>query len=275
MTGETKEARVESAAPIRPMVVKVSTEPACVWAAGPLRVWCKSSGDELWVGFFHLEGDEKHAVSDHPPEEIEWSRWAVGRPQQEVRIIPLFPDRPVVVKPENPFRVAKGARAKIYVRVPLWLRLELTTREALSLIEIPTVVLSNTWFGTYTEGELCYWISSGARRQIEPDPTRSYLAICPIQISNRSDGELQVEKLCLRVGGLSLFSYKGQLWSDETVVAYRGGVEPSQVEATGRPPAEAPEAELVTRPRNPVRKRLSVRTFASFRELPGLGLLTT
>jgi hypothetical protein len=226
------------------------------------------------VAFVRADSDE--AATEAPnalPENITWSRWALESACQEIRLVPLFPDRPVVVKPESAFRVTTGAQARIYVRVPLWVRIEPAIPESMPLVEIPTIVLSNTWFGTFTNGELCYWISSGARMQIEPDPSRPFLAICPIQIINRADEELYVEKLCLRVGKLSLFNQGGQLWADETRIIHKGGDEASRIEISGRAPREAGEAELVSPPREADKNGFAARTFTTLKDLPGLGAL--
>src|SRR5690606_19412616 len=84
---------------------------------------------------------------------------------------------------------------------------------------------------------------------------------------------LGVEKLSFRVAHLSLFADGNHLWADESTVTYLGpDGEGSQVDRTGRPPADAPEARLVTPPRVPPRGGgIRARTFARFVPLPGLG----
>ena len=244
------------------------------WTIGPLRLWSKRVAKEIWVAFVHAEADTDEGVSPSLlPEKLDWSRWALASEADEIRFVPLFPDRPVVVKPEAAFRVTKEAQARIYVRVPLWVRVESAGADSVPLAEIPTAVLSNTWFGTFTSGELCYWISSGARMQITPDYSRPYLAICPIQIINRADEELYVEKLCLRVGRLSLFNQQGQLWADETKVIFKGSNDASRVEVSGTAPVEAGGAVLVSSPREAGTSGFAAKTFTTLKDLSGLGAL--
>jgi hypothetical protein len=241
---------------------------------GPLRFWCKWAAEELWVAYQHLKTEDPPPVDPtEVPAGTAWSRWALKSSLSRLHIIPVFPDRSLVVRPEASFRMVPGASAKIYVRVPLWVRLEIAAAQRTHLLELPSVVLSNTWFGGYTEGELCYWVSSSARRQTNPDPSRPYLAICPIKIVNTSKEELFVEKLRLGVGSLSLYDASGQLWSDQTTVSYRGGHEVSQIDVAGRAPAEAPKARFLAPPRQPQRKGLAARTFSSLKEIPGFGFL--
>ena len=243
------------------------------WAIGDLNLWCKRTSQEIQFAHKRLPTSEDGTKIEQPPEDISWSRFALKKEHPSIRISPLFPDRPVVVKPETLFKLNQGIQARIYIRVPIWVKIELTTREPITLIEIPTVVLSNTWFGTFLEGELCYWISSSARREIEPDPDRNYLAICPIQLVNKSDIDLSIEKVCLRVANLSLFFDGIQLWSDETKVLYKGEEATSQIEFSGKPPTEAQTAARITTPRHLLKRSLAAQTFASLKDLPGIGIL--
>jgi len=187
----------------------IPSEETLYWHCGPIRIWCKTISGELWIANKNIEidqGADNEPIP--PPEDISWSRYALQKNYQKMRFVPLFPNRPVVVKVEFPFYLTKDAEAKIYTRVPLWVRIDIVGTKNLSLFEVPTIKLSNTWFGTFTEGELCYWLSSGARRTIEPDSSRPYLAICPIHMINTAEEDLSVEKICLRVSNLSALPHR-------------------------------------------------------------------
>lgn len=238
---------------------------------GELRLWCMRDNQELKIAYTH-GGEEDGAEI---PQEINWHRWSFKTQSPLLELKPIFPDRPVLVKPEAAFRVAEDARVKIYVRVPIWLKIILAGKTSTSLIEIPTVILSNTWFGSFTEGDLCYFISSGARREIESDPSRPFLAICPLLLIDNSPQDLDVQKICLRVANLSLFIKDHQLWADETQVTFKGETEVSQVEVSGKAPAEAKGAKLLAEPREPIKKSFSAKTFSSLKDLPGFGLFTS
>ncbi|RMI15118.1 MAG: DUF432 domain-containing protein [Calditrichaeota bacterium] len=241
---------------------------------GSLHLWIRSTTDELWLAYRHQESANGAEATSEPsafpvPEDLQWHRWTFSHKSFEFHLRPIFPDLPVVVKPEYPFRVTPEVRTKIYIRVPLWVQVRLKDTV---ITEIPSVVLSHTWFGSFTDGELCYWISSAARKKIDPDPTRPFLAICPVHIRNRSDEELLVEKICLRVKWLSLYLLEDQLWANEARVNYRGRESVSEIEVFRRPPPEAPGAKLITPPREESRS-FAAKTFASLKELPGLGML--
>jgi hypothetical protein len=206
-----------------------------------------------------------------PPEGVEWARWAVPGEGRTVVLRPALPNRSVVLQPELPFSLLPRAEARIYVRIPLWIRVEMADTERTLLSEVPTVELSDTWWGDFLEGELCYWLHTHARREMRPELIQPYLAICPLLLVNRSGTDLRVEKLAFRVAHLSLFAHRGGLWADESVVRYQGESEGSQIEITGKPPPEATGATRVAGPRIPVSRGFTARTFARLLAFPGLG----
>lgn len=240
---------------------------------GPLRIWARARAGEVWLA--HAPGSGGRGADDagppDPPEEEDWTRWPVPEGTTAVRTAPVFPPRTVVAEPERSFRLLPRSRARVFVRVPLWARIHAGSRDAPVLTEVPTVVLSDTWWGSFTEGELCYWLSTTARRQVSPDVFSPHLAVCPLLLSNGSDEELPVEKIAVRVAHLSLFSDEGRFWADETRVRYRGGDEGSEIRVTGERPDEAGEAARVAPPREtPPSRGFRGRTFARLKSLPGM-----
>lgn len=242
-------------------------------------LWIRWSDGEIQVA---TEERKEHAgdlatwgYGEPPPspaESAEWSRWATPSGERRIGLHPVLPDRPVVLEPEWPFRLLPGAEAKVLVRVPLWIRIELVREEgSLKVQEIPAVTLSDTWWGELDQGELAFWLPTTARRAMAPRLFAPHVAVCPLLVRNEADSELGVEKLALRVAHLSLFHLEGRIWADESRVRYQGGEEGSRIEMTGRPPEEAAGAALVSGPRTPVEKGFRARTFGWLRSLPGLG----
>jgi len=143
--------------------------------------------------------------------------------------------------------------------------------ETVTLTELPSVVLSDTWWGEFTDGELCYWLPTSARRRVSQETFAQHRAVCPLDLSNRSEKELEVEKIALRVAHLSLFGAERGFWSDVTRVRYRGEAEGSEIEVSGRAPEEAGAATRVAEPRSRLAKSFRTRTFSRLRTLSGLG----
>ncbi|MEJ2634214.1 MAG: DUF432 domain-containing protein [Calditrichia bacterium] len=244
------------------------------WEVGPFRLHYKISGNELWTEYSRQNSKEGSNKPAQSAENTSWSRFALRHGYAKIRILPVLPDRAVVVKPETAFWISKGAKSRVYVRVPVWVQMRLMGRQPVTILDVSTVVLSNTWFGGFMQGELSYWISSSARVDILPDPSRPHMAICPIQIINNSNSDLLVEKIGLRVPYLSLFYDSGQLWSDEMKISYRGGEAVSSLSVSGIVPPELPGGKLISAPRDHMKKNFAAKTFSSIKDLPGLGIFS-
>lgn len=272
------------------------------FSVGPLRLRLRRTGDEIWLAHARERdsllpgrrpeppartpagtgGEEEDGGAGPPspeapeapaaPETEEWTRWAVPDGSAVLRLSPAFPDRPLVVEPEQAFHLLRGARARIYIRVPLWVRVELLGRHETVLTEVPTTLLSDTWFGDPTEGELAYFLPTSARRTISPELFEAHRVICPLHLSNPSGDDLLVQKIALRVAHLSLYRSAEELWSGETRVQYQGDAVGSTLRMAGGPPQEAPDAERLAEPRTPLDRSLTARTFARLKHMPGFGL---
>lgn len=217
----------------------------------------KRVGDEVWIGTRFTSKLAEYV--DHRV--VEWSRWVAKRQLDRLQIVPLMPDKSVVVTPESPFSLLPEAQARVFVRIPVWAGIAEAPGAEEYIQQIPSMILSNTWFGTPIEGEMCYWISSSVRRDIRFKHPGKHLVICPIQMRNKSREQLHVEKICLRVRWLSLYQNGEDLWANDTRISFRGSEDASQVTVASGPPVEVPEAKLITRPRSELRRGFTIRTF--------------
>lgn len=239
---------------------------------GALSVAVQVRGDEIWVS--HDGGASSEVPPPHPVDPPEWSRWAAAGIPEGIEILPVLPDRPLVLQPEKPFHLLPGARARIYVRVPVWVQLRIPGQRGIPLRELPALILSDTWWGNFTEGELCYWLHIGARRTAPPEIFAPDRIICPVELTNQAREDLPVEKILLRCEHLTVFRGSHSLWSDEVLVRYRGEEVGSVLEMSGKAPPEAAQATSLAPPRTPPARSLTARTFARIRGFPGLGMVT-
>ncbi len=191
-----------------------------------------------------------------------WIRWALPA-EEGLEIQPVLPDRAVVVSPEQPFILPPEGRARVFVRIPVFIRVRTTgeTSEAATIEEFPSVILSDTWWGSFTEGELGYWLGTRARREITPDLHSPHLAVCPFVLVNRSNQTLPVDRFAVRVAYLTLFSRGVAVWTDEVQVRYSGGSEGSEIRYTGKVPDDAGEVTRLAESREPAPRGLHARTF--------------
>lgn len=227
---------------------------------GDLNVWFRREGTEIWLA--HDREAEPNSDAQR-----NWMRWAAPDAGTKLSFRPIMPDKPVIVRPEFPFRILQRAEARIYVRIPVWVEIVLKGKKEQKLLELPTIELSKTWFGNQMGGQLCYWISTKARRELEEGIFVPWLAVCPILIKNKASEELNFEKMCFRVPQSCLFYKEGQLWSDETVVEYKGGSQYSDISMSGKPPKVAGNIPRIANPRNPEKHLLSTLTFDLLKDI--------
>ncbi|HYW35167.1 MAG TPA: DUF432 domain-containing protein [Balneolaceae bacterium] len=236
------------------------------WRLGDLHLWITFRDEEIWIthGFQNeLKGRLKE---DTPPANLDWTRWATRIVSNEVRIMPVFPDMPLVVNSEYPLKVSPGASIKIFARISLWVRVS-NAKDDYQLTELPTVKLSRTWFGSPIEGELCYYATTTARRDLSKVENKPNLVQCPIQITNQAEKELNFEHFCLRVERLSMYQLKPSiLWADETQIVYHGEDLNSDVIMTGKLAEGVTKNMLLTKPRRHLKRGFGIRTFKHFFE---------
>ncbi len=236
-------------------------ETALHLSLGSLNVWIKKRDEEYWIAYKYEERNSlEDASGDVKKEELEWSRWSHKSIDEDIKISPVFQDLPVVVGSEFPMKLAPGAKIQIFTRIPVWLQIRLAKSNYM-LTEIPSAKLSRTWFGSREEGELCYWLTTKARRSLAEVEDKPFVINCPIWITNRSSEDLNFEKFCFRVERLGVFLANGELWADETKIVYHGEELNSDITMTGKLPSNLKKAEQLSKPRNPVSKSFATRTF--------------
>ena len=131
-----------------------------------------------------------------------------------LRLLPRLADRPVVIKPVNPLFIAAGQQATLFVSTPVWASAWL---EGLGkpILDIPVVHPSDTWFGSSPiRGQLAYATKVFCRTELSQLPIRPFRAVTPVTILNDGNDTMPVERLCLPVPQLDLFSgTDSRLWT--------------------------------------------------------------
>lgn len=229
---------------------------------GPLHLWLRRTSDELWVTHMY-SSDESDLQS--PDEDADWRRWALRNGDHSARLRPMLPDKSVVVKPEYDIHLLRNSRVRTYTRVPITVGIEIIGETSVNITEIPTQVLSNTWFGSFTNGELCYWVATSARRSMPLELIQPHHAVCIMDVRNQSEVDLKLDRICLRVERLSLFIEDSYLWADDTEITYEGD-DAAQIKNDGLAPYEVKDAVKLTDPRQPHKRGLAERAFFLFRD---------
>lgn len=227
---------------------------------GDLHLWMKYQNSEVWIAHGYKNELKGRLKPEAPSSELTWSRWANKVDSPEIELRPVFPDMPLIVHSEYPLKVSPETKIQIYSRIPVWMRISIAKNDY-QLIELPTVWLSRTWFGTPVEGELCYHATTKARRDLSQIEKKPYLVSCPIHISNKSDEVLDFDNFCFRVERLSIFLYDHEFWADETQIIYHGADLNSDIIMTGKLPDGIDRKKLMSKPRKQIQKSLATRTF--------------
>lgn len=227
---------------------------------GDLYLWIKLNNTEIWIAYCYADEVNEFIDETTPPGKVKWARWAHKSGRDRLKILPALADLPLIVHSEYSLKVSPHTQIEVFSRVPLWISISLTDDDY-KLLELPVSKLSRTWFGTPLEGEVCYHITTKARRdlsQITPEP---HLVSCPITISNKSSEALDFERFCFRVERLGIYKYNDALWADETQITYHGEEQNSDIIMTGKLPDGIEKQMQLAKPRIQIHSSLATRTF--------------
>ena len=176
---------------------------------GPLRLWLARADKEWGLAHERGEADDVRDIAQVPvdvvPENLDWSNLLFSEAPREFCLRASVPDRPVVVKPSHPVSIPRGESGRFFVPVPVFLQVVvLSGRKEVELGTISTQCLSDTWFGTVTEGDLCYSVPMPASMDFESMQPHAHHIVFPVEVENHSEEKLVVEKLCLRTAYTTL-----------------------------------------------------------------------
>jgi len=256
--------------------VKIDSDKTFYSQIGPLDLWLKRFQDELHIAASRLAEDqvreevaELAPMNESEPEKLDWGRWIIGK-KDTVRLVPVMPDRPIVVRPELPVNIPKNHEALFFVSVPFWVRICAGKSEPLELCEEPTIILSNIWYGDTMSGELCYSLKTRARREITDSQSQPYRAICPVKIKNSASTQLEVHRFCVDVGHLNIYDGSKQPWANTVEITSRGEGHASDINYSQKPPAFEGVGRILNQARKPVKKTLLKKSIVSFKSLSGM-----
>jgi len=235
------------------------------WQIGPLDLWIEHSGGEWRIASATAGEDGRVGVAElaEKPPDIEWRRWSADVDAPQVALMPVFPDRSVIVRPDEKLSIMPKNEALFFVSVPVWIRVLVGKKEPVALCEEPSVVLSKSWFGTPTEGESCYALRTAAQRVVDDLPCEPHRAVCPVRIRNGWSESLLFERFCLRVRHLAIFAGAEHMWATQCNVKYHGGGAKSGIVYGKNAPDFDRADKAVGEARQPAGKGFFLRTFDS------------
>lgn len=239
------------------------------WRLGELNLVCQKNKSEIRIAAEYNIAASEPETENLEIEESLWQRWTLKKVPETVSLRPALPPLPCVVTPEQSFQLVNGVSAMIYTGVPLWIQV---LAGDLILFDGPAFRLSKTWFGNFLNGEMCYWVSTAANTAPEPLLDDPLHCICPVEVTNKSDDHMQVEKICLRTDNLAIYQTDNALWSNHTRARYTGNGSGSDIDVVNKAPKEVKNAKLLTAARVGSPKGFRAMTFATLKEIPGFGI---
>ncbi|NNE08031.1 MAG: hypothetical protein HKN20_05655, partial [Gemmatimonadetes bacterium] len=91
-----------------------------------------------------------------PDEELDWQIFTFKGENDSIRAVPRTTDRAVVFKPDGTLILPPGEDVRLTLDSPPTIEIRAGKKES-ALLEHPSEVLSETWFGSNTtDGECCY-----------------------------------------------------------------------------------------------------------------------
>lgn len=245
------------------------------WEIGPTTIWLASQTSEWRIAYWSINGEyDKTAKVTIPASERSMelavakneklanvNRYIFKKSATQLNVKPLLADRSVIVKPETPFFVFPKEEITLYIASPAWIRFEASALRK-TLIEIPSLRPSDTWFGESTmQGELCYSLRTLARLQYDPLSDIAYRIITPVRVRNRANDILELDRFQVLVKYLSIYESGGVLWTPTVTIEREksGGLAAMQI--ANNAPKEAKKATLVQPPREKAHSNLIFRAF--------------
>lgn len=235
---------------------------------GALRLWLARAEQEWGFAYEHAELSQILDIAQVPedvvPSNLQWRHTLFGTAPREFILRPAVPDRSVVVKPAYPVLIPEGESGTFYILMPVFIRIIVSRgKEELELGIIPSRLLSDTWFGTPTEGEFCYSLPFSAERDITLLNMLPHHIVCQVEIENHSSENLSFEKLCFRPQYIGLFCGDQHLWSSQVRIQHEGYFKGAQVKYQATPPDLEKDLLPLAKPVKKEERGLSRLTFSS------------
>ncbi len=226
------------------------------WTLGQLQLAVRRLSDEWRIAWRREQTQEEAtnwSVADCPETLQGWDnveRHACRHTEQSLVLVPLLADRSVVVRPVSPFTLPAGESATLFISTPLWVGIQ-AGDAGVSLLELPIVRPSDTWFGRNTRsGELCYASHTRGHMRIAEVVLRMHRALTCLRISNEAASSLRLERLSLPVPYLSLFEDRAHaLWTQDVEVRCEGDTAAASLTLDRGLPSQVERAVPVSGPR--------------------------
>jgi hypothetical protein len=230
------------------------------WCIGPLRLGVSHLAGEWRISHQSVDDPldagirlgETTRPADSDPERDAFIRFADSDDTSEISLMPMLADRPVVSHPTEPFFVLPGDETRLFVSTPIWLAIRLGAQT--KPFELPIVRPSDTWVGATTGGgKAAYSSRTFCRLRLEDLPFRPHRCVTVVNVCNRAQEPLHLERISVAVPHLSLYaSSEGRLWTQAITLTRDADGSDVEMKIADQPPSEAATSQFLAPPREPV-----------------------
>ncbi|NQU43421.1 hypothetical protein HQ520_09045 [bacterium] len=244
---------------------------------GPLLLRFRRVRDE-WQWFSEIEEETEEILrrengpeaSDPPEDESLAARWILAQSDGRIVFSPAMPDRSLVIRPESLIRLAPHSHGTFFVSMPVWVDMRAGGQEKVSIGAVPSASLTNIWFGTPSQGELCYGLRTRARRGLGEDPPAPHICVCPVNLHNLSTEEFSFERMCIRSEHLAIYRGETRLWTNQVDCTIRSVDQPALIEYGRKAPDFDGAREVMTSARIPARQSMLQSVFTGLRSISNM-----
>ncbi len=155
-------------------------------------------------------------------EEISEGEYYHSGKSNSLIIAPALQYKPLVFK-GNKMVIAPHQRMTFFVRIPLILQLYFSKVQEENLLkEIPSERLSDTWFGEPDNGVAAFSLGNEYQLNFDDVKTTEIDAICPVNIFNNWEQQLEIQRLIIKADNMSLFSNMHKTITSVVKLEYKG-----------------------------------------------------
>ncbi len=182
-------------------------------------IWIKKNESEWFI--YHEQSSVKlkpKIETVKRKEDWTWIRVISEIKSDTLFLAPKVPDKPVIVQSPEEIIIPEKQSAKFYIEIPLFIMLKQKSKNELLLMEIPSEILSKTWFGDISGGILSYSLNTVLSSKVIDNfsPSSSQ---CSIIITNKSKSPFRFRKLSVYAQNFSIFEGKEKdLWCNNSFI---------------------------------------------------------
>jgi len=189
--------------------------------------WRRFTTAELDFILLNIDGEWRYAHVDQNinhseaqgdvsslPDSLVWNRLDCDPEDNIFKLLPAFPELPLITKPRNDLKLAKGGTVEFFLGIPTCIEILVSCGGTLTTFAtLPSQQLSKTWHGTQLKGDLCYSLNTRASRRLEDSFFPPQDILCHITVFNEGDDTIDIDHIYLPTKNFALFINEKRLWA--------------------------------------------------------------